>query len=235
MFDLSVLHAVDIAFGGHLAKCYAAIDPDGQTGIISKYLQRPSEQQIYRGEKDTPRDLIRAVVNLRKEMVKAPNGVDAFNQAKLPLTSYFRVPGFNSADPSHITPVLNDIAWSQDQLQAYQISVGKMMLEYQVMLVASDKRTLDAMAMAIYFYTANKKEGQHRFGVTYNIQGEEVDVKCIVDDPTVFSSTPMSSMEDGGRIFALSINYSVLTPVLYGKQVSVSESIGFQLGTDYRI
>ena len=218
--DLSELEAVDKAIGAHIVSCLNCLDSKCGSSHYRRFLQRNSHDQVYRGEEQDPKAFVRALKSHQKQEKDSDRRL---NKVELPLIYYYRSLDMMAADPDAGSVLQSAIGWDDDLLQSYELAMAKVLLNYKVCFVAPDKATVQRLAMAWYFYVMNKKKGNHRFAVRYNIAGNDFDLPCIIQDPQTFSATNVSQEKIEGRLFALEVTLDVLTPILYGHSVNVIE------------
>lgn len=219
--DMGELEAVDKALGAHIVGCLGALTHDNGSSHFRRFLQRESKQQVFRGEEQDPKAFVRAIKSYQKQEKDKEN--HRLNKVELPLIYYYRDLNMEAAEPDAGALLQNEIGWDDEMLQAFQLSMAKVNLTYRVCFMASDKATVQRMALAWYFHIMNRKKGQHRFSVRHNIAGTDFDLPCIIEDSQTFNAVNVSQEKIEGRLFALECEHRVLTPILFGRKVQVVE------------
>lgn len=227
-FDVSDLHTVDMAFGGLIVEAINAIDPEACPYNLQEYLKRDSQRQVIRGDFDSPREFIRAVRRHQKQ--QKPEDLNKFNQATLPIINYFRPLGFESAPTEFASMVEAQTGFSDDLLQRSKVAINFLTLTYKVVFMATDRASVERMALAWHMHIAKKRSGGHKFEATYNFCGHDYEFPLVIEDPQTLQANSLISGTDEGKLFALEVEHEVNAPVLYGEQVNITSPIKWKVG-----
>ena len=225
--DISELEAVDKGFGAHIVSSLKSLSADAGSSHYRRFMKRDSKQQVYRGEEQDPKSFVRALKSYQSHEKKQEN--HRLNKVELPLIYYYRTLDMEAALPDMGIMLQDSTGWDDGLLESFSLSMGKLVLTYKVCFVASDKATAQRLALGWYFHIMNKRKGQHRFTVRHNVAGTDFDVPSFIIDPQTFNAINVSQEKMEGRLFALECEHKVLSPILFGRKVSVADPVRWEL------
>lgn len=225
MPHLSVLQAVDFGLGQHLAQIYSV---GGETGPLhwQRLLQRPAREKIFRGDFETPQDVVRALESLRSHARQ--QGTVQLNAVNLPVVAYGRKAHIQSIEPEAAAHQYRRFAVTESQ-QQLRLALAMVQLEYTLMLLAWDRPTLDAMQLAWLFHVANIGARGHKFPLHYELDGEPLtDITAEIIDPKTVAFEDVSLTVQEGRLHAVRLPVMLRVYAIQGVKVSLPTCMRWQ-------
>lgn len=226
MSDYSALQAIDFGLGQHLASIYSG-DAGGGSRHWRRLLSRSPQSKIFRGDFETPSDIVRNIESGRGNHRKGGR-IDA-NAPALPLIGYGRRAPIEVVEPEAAGHQFDQLAVT-DSGKTVRLSMAMVQVEYRLTLMAWDRPTLDAMQLAWTFHVANAAKRGHKFDLAYDIDGEPLDgITAEIIDPKSVAFEDASLERSDGRLHAVTLPVRVRAYAVQGARVSVPERIRWQL------
>jgi hypothetical protein len=216
--EYSELHAVDIAFGGHVLSAFSDLAVAGPSEF-KEFLARDPKKQVFRHDSDS-------VQGFLKSYMASGNAVDTISEgkqvrsARLPVVNYSRQPGLVSDDenPGGIYNRLK-ILFNEDT--GLNVKVLSVILSYRLVFIARDKPTLDKFVLAWLSRVSDTKHRGHKFETRHLIGDQELDITAMIKNPKMHSFDNESVTTETGHFFAAGTMVEIETPVLFGEVVTV--------------
>lgn len=225
--EFSELQAVDFGLGAFIAAAYSGLNADRGPKGFREFLSRPINRQIYRHDADTPKDFIKAF--LAAQAAEKTAAGSKINLIELPLAYYFRKPGLTNGTDKETTR-RGRYSWSEGDtglVNAYQISILPLVLDYRVFFLSWEKPSLDKLQLAWYAYLVR----HDKFNCHYLIGSEDVfEIPAYVQDHKsllcIDESVPPG--QDVSRVYAVSTGLQISTDILFGAGAEPPEEIRIQ-------
>jgi len=217
--ELSELQSVDFAFGAFLAGAFAGYADKGPQGWRD-FIKRPVNKQIFRHDADTPEQFMRDFLSSQKAketvsttLVEGVVTSQTFINAPLfPVVYYFRKPGLvNTQDQKGS----RGRVWNGNKI--FNLQQLPVALDYNLVLLAWDKLALDKISLAWYAYVSS----HDAFLAPFEIGGESFDVRVSLMDNKNIAMQNASDVVDGKRLYAATTPVSIMTNILFGKEIDL--------------
>ena len=218
--ELSELQSVDFAFGAFLAGAFAGYADKGPQGWRN-FIKRPVNKQIFRHDADTPEQFMRDFLSSQKDKKVTStrtNDEDVVisstfvNAPLFPVVYYFRKPGLvNTQDQKGS----RGRVWNGNRI--FDLQQLPVALDYNLVLMAWDKLALDKISLAWYAYVSS----HDAFMAPFEIGGESFDVRVSLMDNKNIAMQNASEVMDGKRLYAATTPVSIMTNILFGKEIDL--------------
>lgn len=235
MSQLSPIQAFDFGLGQLLATIYSAESSGGPRGW-EELLKRPPARKIFRGNIDDrgPNGIVKAVESMKQQLGVADLGDQKIkaNAPSLPLVAYGRRSGLTVVEPEAAGYQFGKHAIVKKDGDTQQVNLDFVMVEirYQLLLMAWDQPTLDAMQLAWMTHVPNAKKRHHKFDLAYEIDGCLLQgVTAEIIDPKTVEFEDASIQASEGRLHAVSLPLRVRGYAIRGAQVSLPTEMRWQL------
>ena len=235
MSQLSPIQAFDFGLGQLLATIYSAESSGGPKGW-EELLKRPPARKIFRGNIDDrgPNGIVKAVESMKQQLDVAASGDQKIkaNTPSLPLVAYGRRSGLTVVEPEAAGYQFKKhaVVNKDGESQQVNISLAKVEIEYQMILMAWDQPTLDAMQLAWLFHVPHTEQSKHKFPLAYEIDGCLLEgVIAEIHDPKTVAFEDASLPMSDGRLYAASLPIRVQAYAIKGAKVSLPTEMRWQL------
>lgn len=229
----SAFQAVDFALSSYIADIYST----AQSGIVGgpaawqRLLEEKPQNKITRGGIFEPLSVLKGIQSGRLHVV---NDVDQkgdirLNAPRLPLIHYGRRPGMQT--PFSSAADFKQIKLELDSGQHVDVTLIKVTLSYQLMLMANDIPTLDAMQMAFAIALRSKT----RFQTIFQIGDESLDdIWCQIErsDQIVFEDASIE--REQGRVHAVTTDLMIESYAIAGDLIDLPEDIRWTFAIEHR-
>lgn len=233
--QLSAIQAFDFGLGQLLATIYSQDNIAGPKNW-QQLVKRPPANKIFRGNIDDRgvNGVVRAVESMKAQVdgLVTSKGQLQSNSPSLPLIAYGRSSGMRVVDPEAAGYQFGKhaVVEKDDESQQVNISLAKVEIEYQLILMAWDQPTLDAMQLAWLFHVPHTEQSKHKFPLAYEIDGCLLEgVIAEIHDPKTVAFEDASLPMSDGRLYAARLPIRVQAYAIQGAKVSLLTEMRWQL------
>lgn len=221
MFAVSQLKAVDIGVGRKLEEAFIDYGTQYTTTGFSKFQQRSTATKIFRAEQNSPSELITKMADYNSKMSEQDDESAQVFRLGFPLVSYHRDGSLQVEGRDAFVHNLGYWLEGEDK-KKFSYHSCRLNLNYQILLMAKDRPTLDIMQLALLFFLSNVEKKHHCFQVRYQVSEEMGDEgilegNCQIQDPKSMMFSEISTFtQEAGFVYASCLKIVICTNIYAG-------------------